>query len=232
MIGLKTVELLINILTISIAYVASTTLAGFMQAWIAKVCGDDTPEQAGFLTLNPVMHVDPIGALCLFLLGLGWGRFVPLDLTNIQGRFRLFLIFLSKPVTYALFAMFALFLLLGIFGTHVLNLCLMMVLSDFISLSAFAKIYPTASSLVLAIALILAMSVYIGVMFAVLNFILNGYRFIMQAFFPHIMKPENDLLLFFAPFILFFIFARPLKVAVVYGITYIAYYLAPVLGAT
>ena len=41
------------------------TWRGFMQALIAKMMGDRTPEDDGFLTLNPLAHVDLVGMLMI-----------------------------------------------------------------------------------------------------------------------------------------------------------------------
>jgi Zn-dependent protease len=36
--------------------------------------GDDTPDVQGRLSLNPFVHLDPIGTLSILLTGFGWGR--------------------------------------------------------------------------------------------------------------------------------------------------------------
>ena len=36
--------------------------------------GDPTPKRDGRLSLNPLKHLDPIGALCLLLGGFGWAK--------------------------------------------------------------------------------------------------------------------------------------------------------------
>lgn len=41
------------------------TWRGFMQALFAKLMGDSTPEEDGFLTLNPVAHIDLVGLLTI-----------------------------------------------------------------------------------------------------------------------------------------------------------------------
>ena len=46
----------------------------YAHAWAATKLGDDTPSYQGRLTLNPLAHVDPIGAICIFFTGFGWGR--------------------------------------------------------------------------------------------------------------------------------------------------------------
>lgn len=47
------------------------TWRGFIQALAAKIMGDDTAEREGFLTLNPLAHIDALGFLtviCIFFL--------------------------------------------------------------------------------------------------------------------------------------------------------------------
>ncbi len=53
MVSLRDIELIIKILTVGFAYIVGETTAGYAQAWIAKYMGDDTPEEAGFLTWEP-----------------------------------------------------------------------------------------------------------------------------------------------------------------------------------
>lgn len=49
-------------------------------ALVAKLCGDDTAERAGRVTLNPFAHVDWIGALMIFLCSIGYAKPVPVNL--------------------------------------------------------------------------------------------------------------------------------------------------------
>ena len=49
----------------------------FAHAWVARLCGDDTADSKGRLTLNPFSHVDPFGAILLLLTGFGWAKPVP-----------------------------------------------------------------------------------------------------------------------------------------------------------
>jgi Zn-dependent protease len=42
--------------------------------WMAHVLGDETPKLQGRLTLNPFIHLDPIGTLMILFTGFGWGR--------------------------------------------------------------------------------------------------------------------------------------------------------------
>ena len=48
-------------------------------AWAAHKMGDETAAYSGRLTLNPLAHIDILGALCLLITGFGWGRPVPIN---------------------------------------------------------------------------------------------------------------------------------------------------------
>lgn len=51
----------------------------FAHAWTAYKLGDDTAKYQGRLTMNPIAHIDPIGAICLLLGGFGWAKPVPIN---------------------------------------------------------------------------------------------------------------------------------------------------------
>ena len=48
-------------------------------AFTAMKLGDTSIQYRGRLTLNPLAHVDPFGALALLLFGFGWAKPVPVD---------------------------------------------------------------------------------------------------------------------------------------------------------
>lgn len=48
-------------------------------AFTASCLGDKGIKQRGRLSLNPLSHIDPIGALMLLLVGFGWAKPVPVD---------------------------------------------------------------------------------------------------------------------------------------------------------
>lgn len=49
-------------------------------AFVAHLLGDDTASDMGRLTLNPLAHVDPMGALCMFVASIGWAKPTPVSL--------------------------------------------------------------------------------------------------------------------------------------------------------
>lgn len=53
-------------------------------AFAAKMLGDDTAERQGRVTLNPLAHIDPMGALCMCICCIGWAKPTPVDLRNCR----------------------------------------------------------------------------------------------------------------------------------------------------
>ena len=88
--------------------------------WVAYLFGDDTAMRSGRLSLNPMLHLDPIGTIALFIVGFGWAKPVPVDYSRLK-NFRLGLISVSLAgcLTNILIATVALFLLrLDAFGSN------------------------------------------------------------------------------------------------------------------
>ena len=53
-------------------------------AWVAAQLGDPTAKNLGRVSLNPIVHLDPLGTLMIFLtaitgFGIGWGKPVPVN---------------------------------------------------------------------------------------------------------------------------------------------------------
>ena len=49
-------------------------------AFVAHLLGDDTASDMGRLTLNPLVHIDPMGALCMLVCSIGWAKPTPVSL--------------------------------------------------------------------------------------------------------------------------------------------------------
>ena len=56
----------------------------FSHAWVANKLGDPTARYAGRLTLNPMVHLDPIGGLMILFVGFGWAKPVPVDIRYLS----------------------------------------------------------------------------------------------------------------------------------------------------
>lgn len=64
-----------------IPLILSLTVHEFSHAWSAWLLGDDTAAMQGRMTLNPLVHMDPVGTFLLPLLGIpfGWAKPVPVN---------------------------------------------------------------------------------------------------------------------------------------------------------
>ena len=60
------------------------TFHEFAHGYAAAKLGDPTAESLGRLTLNPLKHLDPIGALSMLLFGIGWAKPVPINPMNFR----------------------------------------------------------------------------------------------------------------------------------------------------
>lgn len=67
-----------KILMIPIVLIA-LTFHEFSHGFISTKLGDPTPRITGRLSLNPMAHLDPMGALLMVLTGFGWARPVQID---------------------------------------------------------------------------------------------------------------------------------------------------------
>jgi Zn-dependent protease len=75
------------------------TIHEYSHGKAALSLGDPTARDAGRLTLNPLPHIDPIGALCLFLLRFGWAKPVPVNVGYFKNPRRdTILMALSGPI--------------------------------------------------------------------------------------------------------------------------------------
>jgi len=100
--------------------VPSIILHEVMHGFVANAFGDDTAKRAGRLSLNPVVHVDPVGTLIvpalLSLSGIGvfgWAKPVPVNVGRLRSpRNEGVVVSLAGPLVNAVLA--ALFALLFI----------------------------------------------------------------------------------------------------------------------
>ncbi len=93
------------IIIICVSLTIAITVHEFSHAVIARILGDRTAQQLRRLTLNPLRHLDPIGAGMLLVVGFGWGRPVPVNVRNLRvGKIGLTLVALGGPIANVLVA--------------------------------------------------------------------------------------------------------------------------------
>lgn len=105
-------QIVLTLLTTAFVVVAILPIHECAHAFVAHKLGDDTGKYNGRMTLNPMRHLDPIGALSLFLVGFGWAKPVPVNPNNFKNRKAgMALTALAGPVSNLMVAFVAVLLL-------------------------------------------------------------------------------------------------------------------------
>ncbi|PQV65012.1 Zn-dependent protease (includes SpoIVFB) [Abditibacterium utsteinense] len=86
---MPTQQAILGLLCAIPALLAGLTFHEFAHAWAADKLGDDTPRREGRLSLDPMVHIDPFGALFFIIsslagYGLGWAKPVMTNPRNLQ----------------------------------------------------------------------------------------------------------------------------------------------------
>ena len=68
----------------ALAAIIALTVHEYCHGYAAYKMGDDTAKNFGRLTLNPLKHLDPFGAICLILFRIGWAKPVPINARNFK----------------------------------------------------------------------------------------------------------------------------------------------------
>lgn len=140
--------------------------------FIADKFGDQTARNMGRLTLNPLKHLDIVGTLMVFIIGIGWAKPVPVNFNNLRHPKRdMIWVAAAGPVTNSMLAIISAIALRIIIG--------------------LANQIPSGSPPQLfidPIALMLVFSVYINLVLAIFNLIpvppLDGGR-VMVGLLPY-----------------------------------------------
>ncbi len=79
--------------------IVSLTIHEAAHAWTADKLGDPTARLLGRVSLNPIVHIDPIGTILLPLIStfsglplLGWAKPVPVNISRLRHHRRDFMI--------------------------------------------------------------------------------------------------------------------------------------------
>lgn len=105
---------IVNLLITVLCVFLSLSVHEFFHGYAAYKLGDGTAKYMGRLNLKPSSHLDPIGAVCLFLFGFGWANPVPVNPANFKIKSRklgMVITSLAGPLSNLLLAFVALLLL-------------------------------------------------------------------------------------------------------------------------
>lgn len=103
MIGTDFITLVLSVLAVFIVLPIHELAHGYA----AYKLGDNTAKDLGRLTLNPLKHLDLIGAISLIFFHFGWAKPVPVNLRNLEKPKRDFaIIAIAGPISNLLLAFF------------------------------------------------------------------------------------------------------------------------------
>lgn len=103
----------LGVILFSMAFVifCAAPLHEFAHALAADKMGDDTPRLRGRLTINPMAHIDPMGALMIFLCGFGYAKPVPVRIRKFKNaKLGMAVVAFAGPLCNLLQAFIALFI--------------------------------------------------------------------------------------------------------------------------
>lgn len=229
--NLRLVEFIISLITQCIAYIIAETTCGYVRTWVAAKMGDDTAQEAGYQTLNPLIHIDILGFIFLIIYGFGWGKYIPINPYRIHAPYRALkvgLAYFSDTIVHIVIALVGLLSLVRVFGVTILNVARPMIVYRQIALNILEQYYPDSSSLLLSVGMILVTLIYLCVLLAVLHFLVNCVR--LGLFLWDAQSPFNLYIEFIVPVILIICCAEKLGNIVINSIVTIAYTIAPFIG--
>jgi Zn-dependent protease len=136
--------------------VPSIILHEISHGWVARLFGDDTAARAGRLSLNPFLHVDPVGTLivpALLALGgfgvFGWAKPVPVNTARLRSpRNQGVLVALAGPFTNALLAAIGAMLFIEFFRPTVLRTGVLSLPAEIVFLLSLGNIGLMAFNLI------------------------------------------------------------------------------------
>ena len=105
LLNLTPAELIARMVVLVIAF----TFHEFSHAFVANYFGDDTPRSQGRLTLNPLVHLDPMGSLLLLVAGFSWAKPVQVNpyVLERSNRWAPLLVALAGPLSNFILAVLA-----------------------------------------------------------------------------------------------------------------------------
>ena len=80
-----------------VALLLSLSFHEYGHAIVAKFEGDNTAQQLGRLTINPIKHIDPSGLIMVILIGIGYAKPVPVDPRQFRSTFSYLKVALAGP---------------------------------------------------------------------------------------------------------------------------------------
>lgn len=104
-------EILMMILSSAVVILLTLPIHEWAHGFVSTKLGDPTPRMQGRLTLNPMAHIDWIGALGILLVGIGWAKPVQVNARYYKyPKWGMALTALAGPLSNLIMAFFSIFI--------------------------------------------------------------------------------------------------------------------------
>ncbi len=111
MYGTSFAEIFIYLLSLLAVIFIAMPIHEWAHGFVSTKLGDPTPRYQGRLTLNPLAHIDYIGALAILVVGIGWAKPVQVNPRYYKNaKWGMALVALAGPVTNLILSLIAMIL--------------------------------------------------------------------------------------------------------------------------
>ncbi len=148
--GENTTAVILSFFSVFVLLFLCFPFRAYMKCWVAKKLGDDTAESMGRYTLNPLVHIDLMGALCMLLCCFGWSKPTPINISRCR--------------KYSIRKSAFLISLMGIVSLIFLGLILIIIAKLLLVIFASSAAIETVDLVSLALSQAALISVYIAVL--------------------------------------------------------------------
>lgn len=103
---------MLDFILTGVSVLVALVLHELAHGFVSYKLGDETPKREGRLTLNPMVHLDLFGTICLLFFHFGWAKPVQINPYNYKNKkLGTVLVSLAGPFTNFLIALLGMFLL-------------------------------------------------------------------------------------------------------------------------
>lgn len=225
--SLQNAGFLVQKILILMSYFLSIPLLGAFRSWVNSKMGDDTGQQLGFSSINPITHISFFWIFILLIIPdipFGFGQYIPINPNAIDGKWRKFKLcvaYFSDALLGIFLALISLLMCVFIFRQNPISLFMNFGIFE---LASHYSPVETTSSFSIVVGLFLIRFAIFNSMLAAFSMIINFFYMIFLSYF---LSKNNfpgyaDWILLFAPLFLLLFFQSIIYVGILNVILFLS----------